>query len=583
MRVCLFLLLLFEISCRTTALPKAKLTVESFEDTHLRDVPAYFSSPGQRKVSAIHNFLVGEYSFLRGEVVAAHDAFARSYDLDPNPYSGGKSIHMLAEIGHLDKALIESKKLVLLYPKDSYLHYLHGQMLFRSGHLKKAQEHLETALRFNDTFIAAHHALISLHITQKNLFYALDVAKELVNKIPSAIFGWSKLSMIYVMLGEKQQALVAARTAFEMKNTDHKLTLLYAYTLELNGYSQEAISMYERLYRSNTTNKNFIFHLASLYKHIGGLENALLLLDELASKVDAANIGVDMQRVIILWELRNYQRANEILTTILAQYPDSSRLVYYKALTEEKLGNNTQAIALYKRLLDDSDDAELVVSARYRLALIFNKQKNYPKAKHELNLLIRHKRASWQFYALLASIYAKQKTYKLALKTVRAGFKRYDKELELLFLVGVYQEKLHDMRGCIATMKRVIQRDPMHSRAFNYLGYLMIENNIELPEALTYVQQALKLEPDNPHYLDSLAWGYYKIADYDAAHQTVLQALQRLPNEPIVLEHYADILMKLNKQMEALAIYRKALSYFTEDSDVGRVQRKLKSFASHSS
>lgn len=580
MRVCLFLLLFFEISCRTTTTVKSNFPTKAFEDPHLRDVPAYFRSPGQRKVSAIHNFLVGEYSFLRGDISAAHDAFARSYDLDPNSYSGGKSIHMLAEMGHLDKALVESKKLVLLYPKDSYLQYLHGQMLLRSGYLQKAQEHLETSLQLNDSFIAAHHALISLHIMQKNLYYALDVAKDMVDKIPSAIFGWSKLSMIYVMLGEKQQALAAARTAFEMKNTDHKLTLLYAYTLELNGHSQEAIAMYERLYRSNSTNKNFIFHLASLYKHIGGLENALALLDELANKLDEANVGVDMQRVIILWELRDYQRANAILAAILAKNPDSKRLMYYKALTEEKLDNQDQAIALYKRLLDDD---ELEVSARYRLALIFNKQERYQKAERELNILVNHKQSNWQFYALLASIYSQQKIYTSALKTVQAGFKKHSQELELLFLQGVYQEKLNNISGCLATMKQVIKRNPMHSRAFNYLGYLMIENNIDLTQALIYVQQALKIEPNNAHYLDSLAWGYYKLGNYDAAQQNILKALQQLPDEPIILEHYADILIKLNKPIEALEIYRRALFHFTEDSDVRRVQSKAKSIESNSS
>ena len=580
MRAATFLLLLLlGVACRTTTALKPKLPAESFDDTHLRDLPNYFSSPDQRRVSAIHNFLIGEYSFLRGKIGEAYNAFAQSYDLDPNPYSGGKSIHMLAEMGQLDQALVESKKLVLLYPKDYYLHYLHGQMLLRAGYHQKARGYLETSLQLNDEFIAAYHELISLHILQKQLYFALDVAKDMVNKIPSAIFGWSKLSMIYIMLNEKQLALEAARTAFEMKNTDHKLTLLYAYTLELNGHSQEAIAMYERLYRSNATDQNFIFHLAALYKHIGGLESALQLLDELANKLASTNIGVDIQRVIILWELRDYQRANEILTSIMAIHPDSNRIIYYKALTEEKLNNHAQALALYKQLLDD---AELEVAARYRLALMFSQQKSYQAAIRELRTLVNHRQSNWQFYALLANVYAQQKRYASALKTVRAGFKKHPQGLELLFLRGVYQEKLNDVQACIATMKQGIKRDPTHSRAFNYLGYLMVTNNIQLPKAMFYIQQALKIEPNNPHYLDSLAWGYYKLGDYQAAHQNILQALQRMPDEPIILEHYADILIKLNKPMEATAAFNQALSHFTEARDVKRVQRKIKDVESSS-
>lgn len=45
---------------------------------------------------------------------------------------------------------------------------------------------------------------------------------------------------------------------------------------------------------------------------------------------------------------------------------------------------------------------------------------------------------------------------------------------------------------------------------FNYLGYLMIDHDLNVPEGMEYVRRALAKQPDSPFYIDSLAWGHYK-------------------------------------------------------------------------
>lgn len=44
----------------------------------------------------------------------------------------------------------------------------------------------------------------------------------------------------------------------------------------------------------------------------------------------------------------------------------------------------------------------------------------------------------------------------------------------------------------------------------NYLGYLMIDHDINVSEGMGYVRRALEKQPDSPFYIDSLAWGHYK-------------------------------------------------------------------------
>jgi tetratricopeptide (TPR) repeat protein len=45
----------------------------------------------------------------------------------------------------------------------------------------------------------------------------------------------------------------------------------------------------------------------------------------------------------------------------------------------------------------------------------------------------------------------------------------------------------------------------------NYYGYTLIDKNIDIEKGVKIVKDALKEQPNNSYYLDSLAWGYYKL------------------------------------------------------------------------
>lgn len=76
----------------------------------------------------------------------------------------------------------------------------------------------------------------------------------------------------------------------------------------------------------------------------------------------------------------------------------------------------------------------------------------------------------------------------------------------------------------------------------NYLGYLLIDYDIDINEGIKYVENALKQEPDNPAYLDSLAWGYYKLGKCNKALEIMNKIKQEtLENEKEINEHLEHI------------------------------------------
>ena len=76
----------------------------------------------------------------------------------------------------------------------------------------------------------------------------------------------------------------------------------------------------------------------------------------------------------------------------------------------------------------------------------------------------------------------------------------------------------------------------------NYLGYLMIDHSLDVKEGMKYVQMALSINPNSAYYLDSLAWGYYRLGNCSKADSLIEKVLKlKGGDEPEVLEHAKSI------------------------------------------
>lgn len=66
------------------------------------------------------------------------------------------------------------------------------------------------------------------------------------------------------------------------------------------------------------------------------------------------------------------------------------------------------------------------------------------------------------------------------------------------------------LQSVVKKLKKVIEIDPS-PLYLNYLGYLLIDHEIDIPSGMKYIQKVLVIKPNSSFYLDSLAWGYYKL------------------------------------------------------------------------
>ena len=113
--------------------------------------------------------------------------------------------------------------------------------------------------------------------------------------------------------------------------------------------------------------------------------------------------------------------------------------------------------------------------------------------------------------------------------------------------------------------------------ALNYLGYSYADKGILLDEALSLIQKAYDLKPDDGYIVDSLGWVHYQRGDYDKAVEYLEKAAELTSFESIISDHLGDAYQKLNRLKDALEIYQKALSNAGEEDKelVEQIQKKM--------
>jgi tetratricopeptide (TPR) repeat protein len=145
-------------------------------------------------------------------------------------------------------------------------------------------------------------------------------------------------------------------------------------------------------------------------------------------------------------------------------------------------------------------------------------------------------------YLMLASVFENKKAYEKALAVLDQGLKKDQKNVELIFRQGVVLDKMGEKTRSLDRMSTIIEIDPNHADALNYIGYTYAEQGIRLDEAMSLIEKALSIKPDSGYIIDSLGWVYFQKGMYDEALKYLEQAAS-VPNIPI-MEHLGDVYLR---------------------------------------
>ena len=117
---------------------------------------------------------------------------------------------------------------------------------------------------------------------------------------------------------------------------------------------------------------------------------------------------------------------------------------------------------------------------------------------------------------------------------------------------------------------------PDDAYVLNYLAYSWLERNYKINEAIKMLENAYASKSNDPYIIDSIGWAYYLIKDYIKAEKFLKRAVELMPDDPIVNDHYGDILWKLNRKIQARYFWKNVLDMDeTEKEMLEKINIKL--------
>jgi tetratricopeptide (TPR) repeat protein len=506
------------------------------------------------KAEALAEYATGYSAEIRGDLDEALAHYGRVVQFDPHNTALAIRIGQIYATKHdVTNAVSVLESALQANPNDGELPYWLGFVYRADNKNDKAAAAYRLAVKSQPSNVNALGGLLEILILQ-------DADKEAIKTLDHAFHEnievgsyWSRLGDFYSVVhrqkpswGQKidrkrvQQCYEKA-LAFDPGDTDIQLRLADAYTD--NGDYQKSAELYAKLLEKNPEAPLLRERLAANYIRADQKQKAVAVLEDIIKREPLA----------------------------YAIYNDLGELYGDLNNTEKAISNYQQSLVVkpnqpevYAQIAALQLDSKQVDEALKTLATWKEKFPTDFRVPYFTGLVQTDRK---QYAAAVASFADAETLARESPEDAKLSSKFY-------FSYGAACERAGDADKAVTLFRKCLQLDPEDHIAANYLGYMWADKGTNLEEALGLIQKAVKLEPKNGAYLDSLGWVLFKLGRNDEALVQIRRAVVLMKDDAVVLDHLAEVLLKLGKTDEAIRVLREANKLEPDNKDIsGRLQQ----------
>ena len=257
----------------------------------------------------------------------------------------------------------------------------------------------------------------------------------------------------------------------------------------------------------------------------------------------------------------------------LAKYLNQDFIPFNALLAENYF--KTEDFPVAKKIyedLSDKGDAFFWHSAKQN-AKILIKEKKRPQAikliSKSYNKLLKKNIYETYDYAVFLK---NNDQYKNSIKFYTEIIKKIDKQHPLYPKVmdgrGVSFERLGEWDKAEKDLLLSLNADPDQAYVINYLAYSWIEQGIKIEKALEMLKKANDLKSNDPYIIDSLGWALFKLKKYEDAKYYLQSAVKLMPADPVVNDHYGDVLWMNGDKIQARYYWNYVLNLKETEKDM---------------
>jgi len=526
----------------------------------------------------------------------------------------------------VNRAIEQYREINRLDPSDTESALWLARLYRLKNEHDKAEQVLKSILKNDPENEPAVEQLTQLLMDQGKSPEAVALLEGITAHSPSPVL-LDLLGDARTQTHELAKAEEAYRKAAELDPSELSHQRGLGQTLLAEEKYSEALKIYQKLSDVTPDDSDVYLRIAQIYRELHQLDKAEENLVK-ARQYAPGNLEVMYNEAMLYQAQGRYDDAIRVLsdaaTGIKGQSPTVPSRRRSLAILYQQLGqlyrdtqNYQAAIYTFEELghLGEEEDrrARMMIMDTYRAAKDLSKALQTGKealAKYPADPAIRTSHAlllgengqtdeavkilraqlhgeagDRETYLNIAQVYERGRRYREAEEAARAAevLPGQARENEMVwFLLGAIYERQKFFDKAEEQFKKVLAVNPKNAPVLNYYGYMLGDLGIRLDEAEALVQQALKEDPFNGAYLDSLGWIYFKENKLGASESTLRKAVERERHDATIHSHLGDLFAKTGRGdlaaaewEKSLVEWRRSLPADVETDKVAELEKKI--------
>lgn len=504
-----------------------------------------------------------EKYFILEDYPRAFTLYQKSLMFDPanaTAYYKSAQIYLIGK--EYEKAMLNAQKAISLNPGNKYYYLTLAEIYTKQSKLKEASDTYEEMLKKCDDASEYLFELAQVYLYQQKYDSAISVYNRIENRFGLNEQVIMQKEKIYLQQSQLDKAIIEGEKLIKAYPGVGKYVTMLTDILISNNQIERAIPYLEELLIKDPQNPTALLQLSEIYRKQGKKDEADAYLLKAFSNPELDLTGKLQVLAGFMQQLPNEdieQLCLQLGAQIIDAHPAEPDAYAINGDIYMRLQNDEKAHEMYQKAIELGATNYNIWQNIVQLDL---KMENYEDAINHGEAALELFPNQAALYWFLGTAYLIQKDDEAAIEILEQGKKVAGSNKDLMALfnaqLGDAYNNVKEYDKSDTAYESALEINPNNDHVLNNYSYFLSLRKEKLPLAKQMCEKLIKIAPGNPTYSDTYAWVLYTLGEYEKALKYIEEAVNSDEVSGTVLEHYGDILFKLNRKDEAIEYWIKA-------------------------
>ncbi|MDO8988309.1 MAG: tetratricopeptide repeat protein [Sideroxyarcus sp.] len=550
----------------STPAPTGKANLEQIIETPKLNLPNVALTD-----RLLYEFLLGDIAMQRDKPELAAQAYLDLAKTTRDPRVARRAAQLAYEARQFESAVEAFKLWQELEPSSPLAKQMLLSLLLSGGKLQEARPYLQEVLQTDPANAGRTFASIyPLVARSADKAAVLEWMIDATHAYPDVAEGHLAVAQAAAAAGKSDLALTEAHRAVVLK-PDWDVAVVFEAELYLNSDPAQGLALLQKYIQSHPDNRDLrLFYARALLNQKQFAASRTEFQRLLKDRPDSPDLAFAV--ALISMQMGEMDRAEQELLQALSKGGKEENTVHYYLAQLNEAKQNDASAQYHYRLVKEG---EYVYAARLREVALLDKAGKQGEAREVLSRAVAKTDAQRaQLIMIEAQLLREEKQYEATYKVLAKGLEKFPEHPDLLYQTAMAADKLNKTELFEQMIRKLMKLAPDNAHAYNALGYSLLDRKQRIPEAMTLVEKAYQLAPDDAAIIDSMGWGNYLLGNLDKSLEFLNKAYAANP-DPEIAAHLGEVLWVRGDQEGARKVWTDSVKTHPDSEALKAVMKRF--------